>query len=97
MIWTDGEKIPDLMGETTWAFSADGKEVKVSPETEAWEYQFSDTSFTVTLRNTRVNREAFAYLLGMKNANCYSRAICRMKRKKEQERRRRLKEGSNNA
>lgn len=97
MIWTDGEKIPELTGETTWTFSADGKETKVSPETEAWEYQFSDTSFTVTLRNAKINREAFAYLLGMKNANCYSRAIRRMKRKKEQERRRRLKEGSNNA
>ena len=94
MIWTDGDKITELTGKTTWAFSADAKEVKVSPETETWEYQFSDTSFTVTLRNARINREAFAYLLGMKNANCYSRAIRRMKRKKEQERRRRLKSGT---
>ena len=40
MIWSDWDKIPELTGETTWAFSADGKEVKVSPETEAWKYHF---------------------------------------------------------
>ena len=41
----------------------------------------------------KVSLEAQASILGFKNANCMNRYICRMKRKKEQERRRRLKHG----
>lgn len=41
-----------------------------------------------------VSLEAQAYILGFKNANCMSRYIRRMKRKKEKERRRMLKNGA---
>lgn len=95
MIWTKGDKLPELTGESIWEFSADGKEVKVSKETEAWEIQPSDISFTVTMKNARINFESLAYLLGKKNANCYFRAIRRAKRKKEQERRKKLKATKN--
>lgn len=44
-----------------------------------------DSHFVVSL-------EAPAYILGFKNVNCMNRCIRRMKRKKEQERRKKLKE-----
>lgn len=47
--------------------------------------------FTATVKMTNENK---AVLLGFKNYNCYSRFIRRRKRHAEQERRRRLKEGS---
>ena len=47
-------------------------------------------SFTIT-------PEQRMRMIGFDNMNCFNRYVRRMKRKKEQERRRRLKEGSDHA
>ena len=51
---------------------------------------FTDWSFSC---KATVSEDAKAQIMGFRNANCLSRHIRRMKRKKEQERRKRLKEG----
>lgn len=50
--------------------------------------------FTATGHIVNFTEETQAVMLGYKNVNCMHRAIRRMKRKKEQERRRRLKNGA---
>lgn len=52
---------------------------------------FADCSFSCKVT---ISEDAKAQLMGFKNANCMSRYIRRMKRKKEQERRWRLKGGN---
>lgn len=63
-------------------------------ENSEWEYTFdpyADCSFNCKVT---VSEDAKAKIMGFRNANCLSRYIRRMKRKKEQERRRRLKNGA---
>ena len=63
-------------------------------ENAEWEYAFgpyADYSFSC---KATISEDAKSQLFGFKNANCMSRYIRRMKRKKEQERRRRLKNGA---
>ena len=71
-------------GLTEVTFSCGGEDV------ETLFYPLT-VEFTATVKMTNENK---AVLLGFKNYNCYSRFIRRMKRREEQERRRRLKEGS---
>ena len=55
---------------------------------------FADCGFTCRVT---IDEDAKAKLYGFKNANCMSRFVRRVKREKERERRRRLKEGSSHA
>lgn len=58
-------------------------------------HETTDCSGTLVWYDKNVfNDETRAKVMGFKNANCLSRHIRRMKRKKEQERRRRLKSGT---
>ena len=63
-------------------------------ENAEWEYTFdpyADCSFSC---KATISEDEKAQIMGFRNANCLSRHIRRMKRKKEQERRRRLKSGT---
>lgn len=60
---------------------------------EYWDMVYGNFEFTA---RARIDKDALAKIAGFKNYNCYSRSIRRMKRRKEQERRRRLKENSKN-
>ena len=61
----------------------------------AGSFVLNPSTFSVSSHFT-VSREEQAYILGFKNLNCMNRHVRRMKRKKEQERRRRLKSGQTN-
>ena len=60
---------------------------------EYWDAVWGNFEFTA---RARIDKDSLAKIAGFKNYNCYSRSIRRMKRRKEQERRRRLKEDSKN-
>ena len=87
-------------GETTLTMTAeaplDDDEVD---EGQVWQMEsggrfvLNPSTFSVS-SHFKVSLEAQAYILGFKNVNCMNRYIRRMKRKKEQERRRRLKDGN---
>ena len=68
---------------------------------QVWQMEFAGSfvlnpsPFTVS-SHFKVSMEEQAYILGFKNVNCMNRYIRRMKRKNEQERRRRLKSGQAN-
>ena len=63
-------------------------------EMNTWEYTFDPyADFSFSCKAT-ISEDAKAQIMGFRNANCLSRHIRRMKRKKEQERRRRLKSGT---
>ena len=71
-------------------------------ETSTVKYEFSDVFRTSTadfsfFSTIKVCEEDKARILGFKSVAAMDRFYRRIKRKKEQERRRRLKEGSNNA
>lgn len=96
----------DMTGGTIYISSADGKvwqafegikeaslECADAIDNFSQEYRNmligSHCEFTATMKMTNENK---AVLLGFKNYNCYSRFIRRVKRRKEKERRRKLKE-----
>lgn len=96
----------DMTGGTIYISSADGKVWKAfegikeaaitcSDAINEFSREYKDLlngNFEFTA-HCKISNENKAVLLGFKNYNCYSRYIRRMKRKKEQERRRILKEG----
>lgn len=82
---------------TSFTATAEGTE---EANDSVWEYNgefqakiSEPMEFTATGRIVNFNEDMRAQFLGFKNANCMGRYIRRMKRKKEQERRRMLKNG----
>jgi len=98
----------DMTGGTIYISSADGKVWQVFEGIKEASLECADAidNFSQEYRNmligshceftatAKLPKETMALLLGFKNYNCYSRFIRRRKRHAEQERRRRLKEGS---
>lgn len=85
--------VRDVHVQTVAISSADNNESYRRLDNE-FRRRFHDCSGVVVWYDKSIfNDETKALVLGFKNANCMYRHIRRMKRKKEQERRRRLKQG----
>lgn len=96
----------DMTGGTIYISSADGKVWQAFEEIKEASLECADAidNFSQEYRNmligshceftatVKITKENMAVLLGFKNYNCYSRFIRRVKRRKEKERRRKLKE-----
>lgn len=102
--------INDMTGGTIYFSTSDGmawkafegiKEASITCSDAISEFSHQDIIDSVAMPlefmlQLKMSDETRARMLGFKNYNCYSRSIRRMKRRKEKERRRRLKGDSKN-